>query len=81
MSESVNGPGLVCPGCGSRDVSLDRGMLCGSCADAVPAPALCLCAHTADVHPWGPCLAPLCGCGWYRPDLRGWTGQQEAESA
>jgi hypothetical protein len=31
-------PGPVCPGCGSLDVDLRRGLLCGTCAAAV-APA------------------------------------------
>jgi hypothetical protein len=29
-----DGPGLVCPGCGSPDVDLSRGPLCGTCAEA-----------------------------------------------
>ena len=29
-----DGPGLVCPGCGSPDVDLRRGLLCGTCAEA-----------------------------------------------
>jgi hypothetical protein len=29
------GPQLVCPGCGSRDVDLRRGLFCGTCAAAV----------------------------------------------
>jgi hypothetical protein len=32
-----DGPGLVCPGCGSPDVDLRRGLLCGTCAKAVAA--------------------------------------------
>jgi hypothetical protein len=32
------GPGLACPGCGSPDVDLRRGLLCGTCAEAA-APA------------------------------------------
>jgi hypothetical protein len=28
-------PGLACPGCGSPDVDLRRGLLCGTCAAAV----------------------------------------------
>jgi hypothetical protein len=33
-----DGPALVCPGCGSPDVDLGRGLVCGTCADAaVPA--------------------------------------------
>jgi hypothetical protein len=30
----LDGPGLVCPGCGSPDVDLSRGLLCGTCAAA-----------------------------------------------
>jgi transcriptional regulator with XRE-family HTH domain len=30
------GPALACPGCGSPDVDLRRGLLCGTCAGAVP---------------------------------------------
>ena len=29
------GPALACPGCGSPDVDLRRGLLCGTCAEAV----------------------------------------------
>jgi hypothetical protein len=36
---------------------------------------LCLCTHSQDHHSrnaagphMGPCLAPLCGCMWFRPD-------------
>jgi hypothetical protein len=32
--DSGTGPGLVCPGCGSPDVDLRRGLLCGTCAEA-----------------------------------------------
>ena len=35
------GPQLVCPGCGSPDVDLRRGLLCGTCAavtDEEPTP-------------------------------------------
>jgi hypothetical protein len=30
-------PGLVCPGCGSPDVDLRRGLLCGTCAETAAA--------------------------------------------
>jgi hypothetical protein len=30
-------PGLACPGCGSPDVDLRRGLLCGTCVAAVAA--------------------------------------------
>lgn len=30
------GPALTCPGCGSRDVDLRRGPLCGACATTGP---------------------------------------------
>ena len=33
--DSKTGPGLACPGCGSPDVDLRRGLLCGTCAAAV----------------------------------------------
>ena len=29
------GPQLVCPGCGSRDVNLERGLFCGTCAPVI----------------------------------------------
>jgi len=32
-----DGPGLACPGCGSPDVDLRRGLLCGTCAEAAAA--------------------------------------------
>jgi DNA-directed RNA polymerase subunit RPC12/RpoP len=31
----ADGPALVCPGCGSRDVDVRRGLLCGTCAETV----------------------------------------------
>lgn len=32
------GPGLVCPGCGSPHVELERGLLfCGTCAETIEA--------------------------------------------
>jgi hypothetical protein len=31
---SPPGPALVCPGCGSPDVDLRHGLLCGTCAEA-----------------------------------------------
>jgi hypothetical protein len=34
-SATSGGPGLACPGCGSPDVDLRRGLLCGTCAEAV----------------------------------------------
>ena len=30
----ASGPALACPGCGSPDVDLERGLLCGTCAAA-----------------------------------------------
>ena len=49
------GPALVCPGCGSPDVDLRRGLLCGTCAEATvlaaaPCPCNCPCG--------GPCGVP-----------------------
>jgi hypothetical protein len=35
--DSGTGPGLACPGCGSPDVDLRRGLLCGTCAAAAAA--------------------------------------------
>jgi hypothetical protein len=29
-----DGPALVCPACGSRDVDVRRGLLCATCAEA-----------------------------------------------
>ena len=33
--EARNGPALACPGCGSPDVDLRRGLFCGPCAAAI----------------------------------------------
>jgi hypothetical protein len=35
MGDGTGGavPGLACPGCGSPDVDLRRGLLCGTCAE------------------------------------------------
>ena len=35
MTDYDVSPGLVCPGCGSRDVDLRRGLFCGTCAAAI----------------------------------------------
>jgi len=35
MSTTETGPALVCPGCGSRDVNLRRGLYCGACAAVI----------------------------------------------
>ena len=34
--EAATRPSLACPGCGSPDVNLERGLLCGTCAEAGP---------------------------------------------
>ena len=34
MGTTETGPALVCPGCGSPDVDLRRGLFCGTCAAA-----------------------------------------------
>ena len=35
MSTTTPGPSLVCPGCGSRDVDLRRGLFCGTCTAGI----------------------------------------------
>ena len=90
MTSEMAGPSLVCPGCGSPDVDLEQGLLCGSCWEIVaqetaPAPGACLCSHLRGSHEvrsfngerHGPCILRACGCGRYRPDPRGETGQQQ----
>lgn len=65
MSEST-GPGLACPGCGSRDVDLEH-LRCVTCAEASD-PGACTCPHA-----WTNTPPDLTAAGNQGPSTRTWT--------